>query len=239
MPPAVESSTSGQQLLVGVLSRLFPPFVSGVLASVGNESASCLHPEEQSEVRAVPPRRRQFLAGRACAHAALRAIDADDMPVGKGSAGEPLWPPGVVGSISHTGDLAAAVVARDEDAWGLGLDIEPLEPPLRPGVERLIRTRAELSQAGAPHDLADYTGKIAFCAKECVYKCLFPATRWLLDFQDVTVDVDLHASRYRAVVDDRFRFGGLPLRPLEGRFEVVEGYLLAGLCVPPMGPWAG
>ncbi|MDQ3932236.1 MAG: 4'-phosphopantetheinyl transferase superfamily protein [Actinomycetota bacterium] len=237
MAAATEVCPRRSPLPDGVLAQLFPPFVAGAFAPISAGTASSLHSEEQTAVtRSVAARRYQFTAGRACAHAALRTIGYEGQPVGRGSAGEPLWPPGVVGSISHAGDLAGAVVARAEEAWGLGLDVERLEPPLAPNVERLVLTDSERTCIRPQHDLEAYRGKVAFCVKECVHKCLFPATRWVLDFQDVVVEVDLFRSRYRAVVDDRFRLQGLPLLPLEGRFAVVEGYLLAGLCVPPPGP---
>ncbi|MDP9020846.1 MAG: 4'-phosphopantetheinyl transferase [Actinomycetota bacterium] len=176
----------------------------------------------------MPSRRREFLAGRAAAHAALAAIGRDDGPVGQGPRRQPRWPDGVVGSIAHAGAWAAAVVAGEEHAWGLGVDIEVLEPPLPEDVQRVVA--GPLVTAPARHRLVPYASKIAFSVRESVFKCLFPATGWRLQPADVTVDLELDAGRYRAVVADRSRRRGTALAPIEGRFAVVAGHLLTGAC---------
>ncbi len=142
-----------------------------------------------------------------------------------------MWPPGVVGSISHAAWCGAAV-ALASDAWGIGLDIEVLEPPLEPEVERLIMAPGELSQLKAvtsDHALSPYASKIAFSAKECVIKCLSPRARRLLDLNEVTVELDLSRSAYRAAVGAQLR----PLLPcshgLEGSLGVARGHLLTTL----------
>lgn len=217
---------------------LYPPFVASAVAEV-DAPVSDRHPQEAALVAAAAPaRRRQFLAGRACAHAALEVIGRDGGALLRGREREPLWPAGVVGAIAHSDGLAAAVVARAGDAWGVGLDCEPLDPPLDPAVERLVLAPTEPVPGACGHALGPYRTKIAFCAKECVYKALFPRTRWPLSFPDVAVAVDLVAGRWRATVAGRFRLAGVAPRPLHGRFVVTAGHLLAGLSIPPGGPAA-
>jgi 4'-phosphopantetheinyl transferase EntD len=202
-----------------------------------DDEPPCPYPAERAAIASgMPRRRREFLAGRACAHAALRAIGRDGVAVGRGPMREPLWPAGAVGSISHAGDLAAAIAARAADAWGVGLDIELLDPPLDAAVERLVLRPGELARAAPADPLGPHHPKIAFAVKECVYKCLFPRTQWPLAFHDIEVEINPDRHRFRAVVDDRFRLAGLPLPPLEGRFEVVGDYVLVGLWVGPEGP---
>jgi 4'-phosphopantetheinyl transferase EntD len=167
-------------------------------------------------------RRREFLSGRACAHAALRAIDRDGAPIGRGSMGEPLWPAGVVGSISHGGRLAGAVAARTADVWSVGLDIELLEPPLEAAVERMVLRPGELARGR-------HLARIAFAIKECVYKCLYPGTGWRLGFHDVAVEIDPVSSHYTAEIDGPWRMGASTLGALEGRFAIWRGHVLVGL----------
>lgn len=228
-----ESPTDGA--LSAALTALFPPFVAGALRRVDGGQDADAHPDELAAVAgAAPVRRAQFLAGRTCAHAALRALGRDVPVVARGPTRAPVWPSGVVGSIAHTGELAGAVAATAGEAWGLGLDLEPLAPPLDEGVERLVLTPAERAAERSAHPLGPFAGKIAFCAKECVYKCVSPAAGWPLEFHDVRVALDLAAGRYEAVVAERFRVAGAPLAPLAGRFAVVDGVVLAGLCVGPL-----
>ena len=219
-----------------VLGQLFPPFVRGVMAPLEHASGS-RWPQERAVVGgAADRRRREFLCGRACAHAALAALGRDEGPIGVGARRQPLWPPGVVGSISHAGERVAAVVADASEAWGLGLDVERVDPPLGADVEALVLSPAERRAAAGPGPSGRHRSKFAFSAKESVYKCLFPRTGWRLGFEDATVELDLEdgtsgAGTFRAVVAPRFRSPELDARSLEGRFVVADGYLFTGLAL--------
>ncbi len=221
------------------VTRLYPAWVRTTVmpvVEVGLEPACAA--EGRLVSSATARRRREFAAGRACAHAGLQALGAGDGPIGMGSAREPLWPPGVVGSISHAGTVAGAAVGRDADAWSLGLDIECLDPPLCPDVERLIHADPGKPRPGG-HLLERHRTKIAFSAKECVFKCLYPRTRWLLDFVDVSVSIDLGARRYTAAVSRRFRVPGPDVGVLDGQFAIRDGYIFTSLCIPAASPWTG
>src|SRR6266851_1633075 len=61
---------------------------------------------------ANPARRTEFAAGRAVARAALAGLDVPAGPILPGRAGEPRWPDGVVGSITHCAGYRACAVAR-------------------------------------------------------------------------------------------------------------------------------
>lgn len=180
----------------------------------------------------APRRRKEFLAGRACAHAVLEDLGCEDLPIGRGPFREPLWPPGVVGSIAHAGELAVAVASRSNEAWGLGIDVELLNPSLEAGVAALVLSPAEAA-------LGPREAKVAFAVKECVFKCLFPRTGWRLEFHDVRVALDLDGGRFEARVAERFRLGGQPLPALEGRLAIRAGYVLAGLFMASPGPDRG
>src|SRR5688500_4932672 len=69
---------------------------------------------------------QHFDAGRRCASEAMARLAPTlaDVVVPRGEHGQPLWPPGIVGSISHTGDVVWAAVARRRHAAGLGIDVE-------------------------------------------------------------------------------------------------------------------
>lgn len=217
-----------------IVGRLFPPFVRGALMPAGDPKESPYAEERRAVAGASDSRRREFAAGRACAHAALHAIGCDTGPVGMGTRRQPLWPAGTVGSISHAGSLAGAVVARTDDARGLGFDVEVLDPPLGPDVAAMVAAPAELGEAADGNPLDPYRSKIAFSAKECVYKCLFPLWRRHLEFTDVTLDLDLPGGRFTA------RVAAAPLLDpgtMEGGMVVVPPYLFTGVCLPSAGAW--
>lgn len=226
--------------LASTVAALFPASVGTAVTPLVGEPPGSHALERAAVATAAPVRRHEFLAGRECAHAALRVIGREEgLAVGRGPGREPLWPAGVVGSISHAGGLAGAVAARSADAWGLGLDMEPLEPPLEAAVEGIVLSAGERLQSACVHPLERYRSKIAFSVKECVHKCLFPRTGWSLDFHDVAVDVDLQGMRYDAAVDGSFRLADLALPRLPGRFAVAAGLVLVGLWVGPGGPHHG
>jgi 4'-phosphopantetheinyl transferase EntD len=217
----------------GAARTLLPDTVAVAVAPTHDAASLC--PDEATLVASAgPQRRREFAAGRACAHAALRALGRDGEPIGRGGGGEPLWPAGVVGSISHAGGLAAAAAALVGDASAIGLDIESLDPPLSPPDERFVLAGAAASTLGGDdHPLAPYRSKIAFSAKETVFKCLYPHTGWLLEFGDVDLSLDLDNGGYVATVDSRFCGGGLAGVALSGRFAVSHTHIFTALWLPP------
>lgn len=153
--------------------------------------AVCLSP------RAVPKRRLEFAAGRAAARDAMAALGLPPTAVPQAGDRAPVWPAGVVGSITHTRDCAMAVAALSESVMGLGLDVETVTPL----DDRLIRTictereRQWLQQQDAPGLLA----KLIFSAKEAAYKCQYPLSRRLFGFDGMELELDLAAARFNAV----------------------------------------
>jgi 4'-phosphopantetheinyl transferase EntD len=83
-----------------VLERILPPGVT-VVSTTGERSVD-LYPEEEAAVgNAVEKRRREFVTARACAREALAQLGLPAQPIPAGPRGEPVWPQGVVCSITH------------------------------------------------------------------------------------------------------------------------------------------
>jgi 4'-phosphopantetheinyl transferase EntD len=185
-------------------------------------------PEEAACIRgAGAKRRREFTAGRLCAREALASLGIHGFPLVVGESRVPVWPPGVVGSISHCKGFCGVAVARQGVVGGLGLDVEraePLEPEL---LVRICtpRERERLATRGGAPD----AGKLTFCAKESFYKCYFPLTRTFLGFQDVEVEFEpgLRGFRARLVRADAPSVCGV--RELEGRLAWSDALVFAGV----------
>jgi 4'-phosphopantetheinyl transferase EntD len=123
-------------------SWLLPPGVVVVDRPVRDEVAALL-PEEAAEIaKAVAKRRFEFATGRACARQALAQLGVAPLALVSGPDRAPLWPAGVVGSISHTDRWCAAAVARARDVAALGIDLEPDEP-LAPELWKQVATERE------------------------------------------------------------------------------------------------
>lgn len=101
-----------------------------------------LYPDEDAIVQnAVETRRREFTTARLCAREALIALGFASAPILQDGSRAPIWPEGVVGSITHCAGFRAAV-ARRETVRSLGIDAEP-HLPLPDGVADLVVTAAE------------------------------------------------------------------------------------------------
>ncbi|MCP3919054.1 MAG: 4'-phosphopantetheinyl transferase superfamily protein [bacterium] len=163
---------------------------SAALATAEQE----LDERERDAVRsAVLKRRREFAGGRWCAKRALERLGRPPVPIGVGARREPLWPPDVVGSISHAAGYCVAAVAAREACAALGLDVEPAEDLPRDLWGKILRP-TEVAWLERAADRAGLYAKLIFSAKEAVYKCQYPLTQAWLDFLDIEIVPDL-ASR--------------------------------------------
>ena len=98
-----------------MIEELLPPNVVSVDTFEDRDDA-WLFPEEAALVgKAVERRRREFTTGRACARRALCLLGAPVGPLLHGQRGAPMWPTGVVGSITHCDGYRAAAVGRERD----------------------------------------------------------------------------------------------------------------------------
>jgi 4'-phosphopantetheinyl transferase EntD len=135
-------------------------------------------------------RSQQFAAGRLCARWGLRALGSPEHSLVVGAGGQPSWPAGFCGSISHTKGLVVAVVARTE-ALGrrrIGVDAECLGR-VRTELYRHVFTENEiatLAVTSRPERLAS----TVFSAKEALYKAQYPLTAAWVGFRDVSVEID-------------------------------------------------
>src|SRR3970040_1578684 len=100
--------------------RSLPSNVSLVALDGSKEADFEIFAEEERllPAKASPLRAAEFRLGRRAAHLALKAIGSEPQPILRGSQREPIWPPGVVGSITHAGNHALAAAAFRSDVGG-------------------------------------------------------------------------------------------------------------------------
>jgi 4'-phosphopantetheinyl transferase EntD len=223
-----------------VLSTTFAAlFPEGVVAAElrGLGEPSRLKPEEARSVeRAVPKRIHEFAAGRQCARRALAELGRVDVSIPVAHDRQPLWPPGVVGSITHTAGLCAAVVAESARLAALGVDTE-LARAVKPELWQTICVAEESAwvSALAPAERAAAVA-LLFSAKEAFYKCQYPLVGERLSFADLAVSVlgwgqGHGAFRVRPVRPlaslDRIRAA----QSLRGSYRFHEEFVSAGVCL--------
>lgn len=184
--------------------------------------------------RAVAGRRQEFVTARRCAREALARLGYAPAPIRPGPRREPVWPDGVVGSITHCAGYRAAAVAPAGTLAGLGIDAEPHEP-LPDGVAGVVTVAGEPERLAALRaaDPGTHWDRLLFSAKESVYKAWYPLTgRWLgFEEAELTFDPDGRFTA-RILVDGARADGGPPLEILDGRWRVAGGLLLTAVTVP-------
>ena len=110
------------------LEDLFPAQIRCVFSNQPPENFNLLPEEANAGEKMWPKRLREFAHGRTCARLALARLGFPECAIPVGEHRAPTWPDAIVGSISHSGENAAAVVARKSEFQGLGVDLEVNEP---------------------------------------------------------------------------------------------------------------
>lgn len=196
-----------------------------------------LFPEEEALISAaVAKRRREFTTVRHCARQALARIGFDPMPILRGEQGAPIWPAGVVGSMTHCPGYRAAAVGRADRFATIGVDAEE-HAPLPAGVLSMValpEERARIVDLTAA-DPAVHWDRLLFSAKESVYKAWFPLTRRWLGFDEAEIVIDPAARIWVAhLLVPGPRLAGREVTRFEGRFAVGSDLVVTAvsLAVP-------
>jgi enterobactin synthetase component D / holo-[acyl-carrier protein] synthase len=217
----------------GLIADVLPPMVTAC-ESMGEapEAGTGLFPAEQALLRTAGPQRRaDFTAGRLCARAALGRLGVPAAPILPGPAGEPRWPAGVTGSITHCPGYRACAVALATDVAAIGIDAEP-DQVLPAGLIEAVATgpeRAWIRQlaAAAPAVCWD---RLLFSAKEAACKLWYPLTGQWLGLHDVVI---------RPAVAGTFAVrpggpgAGTRQSPMTGRWMARDGLIITAITWPP------
>ncbi|WP_107450303.1 4'-phosphopantetheinyl transferase family protein [Streptomyces silvensis] len=191
-----------------------------------------LFPEEAAYVaKAVPKRKNEFTTARHCARTALGRIGLPPAPILRGDNGEPVWPAGVVGSMTHCLGYRAAVVARSGEVLSLGVDAEPAEVLKDAGVLELVSDeveRAMLSRLAAA-DTSVPWDRLLFSAKETVYKTWFPLTKRWLGFEEARLDIRADGTFSAEVLVDAPVVAGVALSRFSGTWLVRDGIVVTAI----------
>jgi 4'-phosphopantetheinyl transferase EntD len=188
--------------------------------------------EEPLIARSVAKRRNEFVTARHCARLALAELGISPAPILKGDKGEPCWPDGVVGSLTHCDGYRGAVVGRAEQVRSVGIDAEP-HGVLPNGVLEAVSLPAERCELAAMPDGLHWD-RILFCAKEATYKAWYPLTHRWLGFEDAHIIFDVDADGTTGefvsqILIDPAALSGPPLTALRGRWSVRDGLTLTAI----------
>lgn len=194
-----------------------------VCGRVGDHSSELLTAERVGLERMGDVRRAEYSSGRRVARGALGLLGIADQPV-TSRARVPVWPPGVVGSITHSRTLALAVIGRTDRVRGIGVDVERERRVYERIAARVLLPREceNLAQPDWPTML--------FAAKEAVYKAVNPLVGEYLEFTDVEIVASTDGT-YRAAMT-RPGDSKPVVEAGRGWFQRVEGHWLCVFLVP-------
>lgn len=215
----------------GLLAELLPTWLGGAESFTDPPEAALLPDEEPLVARAVDKRRREVTTTRSCARQALAELGIDPAPIPRGERGEPVWPDGIVGSMTHCEGYRAAVAAHAANVLTVGIDAEPHQT-LPDGVLDVVALPAEIEHLNklSVVDNSVHWDRILFSCKESVYKSWFPIAREWLGFEDAELTFDPQQRTFHA----RLRklgpeVDGAPLEEFDGRWAVRDGLTVTGI----------
>lgn len=192
-------------------------------------------PEEEPLIaKSVAKRRNEFITVRHCARMALGELGVPPVPILKGDKGEPCWPDGVVGSLTHCTGYRGAVVGRSPAVRSVGIDAEPHDV-LPHGVLDAVSLPAERSEIPQAMPTGLHWDRILFCAKEATYKAWFPLTKRWLGFEDAHITFEADGTDATTgqfvsrILIDPEALSGPPLNELRGRWSVERGLVLTAI----------
>jgi 4'-phosphopantetheinyl transferase EntD len=216
-----------------MLEELLPNEVVAVETREDAMDVDLFPTEEVIVERAVEKRRREFTTVRACAREAFVRLGLPAVPVTTGERGEPQWPTGVVGSITHCEGYRACALARSHEIVAVGIDAEP-NAPLPDGVLGDIARAEELPwlERLRREEPTVHWDRLLFSAKESVYKAWFPLARRWLGFEDaiVTVEPALRTFSARLLVPGP-TLADRPLDGFAGRWLMRDGLVLTAIAL--------
>lgn len=212
-----------------VLDGLFEP---GIGVACGDPRANwppALPLEEASIRHAVAKRQLEFRAGRALAREAMAGLGLPPFPVPVAEDRAPIWPEGLVGSISHCDDLCVVAVGRRSDGVvAIGVDVEPAQPLPDDVRDEICLAEEKAWLSGLDQRNRLLFERLIFCAKESAYKCQYGVTGQMFGFDALCVRVDRARFQFEARFTrpiGPFRFG----QALVGRYVMTEQHLVAGM----------
>jgi len=228
-----------QRFPAGLIGSVLPGRVAAA-ESCGAAPAggAGLFAAEREAVRtAALERQSDFTAGRLCARAALARLGVAAAPILPGPAGEPRWPAGVTGSITHCAGYRACAVALTDDVRGIGIDAEP-DQPLPAGLLEAVAAgpeRARVAELSASPAAVSWD-RLLFSAKEAAAKLWYPLTGQWSALRDVAIVLRAGGTFTARLPGPARAAAPGPAGRLTGRWLARGGLIVTAVTCPPAPP---
>lgn len=222
---------SGANFVSRLMGDLLDPAV-GSHEEFDDVAGLVLYPSERELVNGASDARvREFATVRHCARTALAALGYDAaVPLTHGSSRQPLWPDGIVGSMTHCRGYRAAAVAAATHFASIGIDVER-HAPLPDGILEAVTRPEERDQI---HFLSSIKANVSwprvlFSAKEATYKTWYPLTGRWLGFHDVSISLDANGGFVAKLLVLGPVVSDSRVSAFNGRWSVNRGLVLTAI----------
>ena len=213
---------------MGALKDLFSSSVAITETRNAKIDASFLSLAERTYLENVSQnRKREFIAGRFCAHEAMVLANITAKHIQIGEKGEPIWPSNIVGSITHSHGYAAAAVARKSDILSLGIDAEVDEPLSSKVLRRISNDQEHQWAKTVGGTLVQHPGKVLFSAKEATYKAWYPITHEWLGFKEALINFHDQGNTFTVHIQKNG-----PIKEMHGKYMIREDVIVTAIEVP-------
>ena len=169
---------------------------------VENSEVSALHLEKAkaSNPQMSSKKLMRWVRGRKAAYTALKRLGCERPPdVAQGTGGEPVWPDGICGSITHCEPWSVVVAMRSSSEASLGIDMENAARISDLEICSLVCRNSErdwVLDSNDPHARLC----VMFSAKEALFKCVYPRCRRYIDFKEAELLWCADRSCFEAVL---------------------------------------
>ncbi|MEM9472975.1 MAG: 4'-phosphopantetheinyl transferase superfamily protein [Pseudomonadota bacterium] len=180
--------------------------------------------EAAAMTRAVKKRRNEFHTGRRLSRVALAKLGCAATAIPADEHRVPVWPPGFVGTISHSRNLCIAHVGLTHDLVGVGVDVELRKSLPADVASRICRADESPGRSGE-------AALLHFVAKEAFYKAYFPSARTFLEYHDVRIEPDETRGTFRASLMANNKPALAGRRSFKGRIAPLDDHIAAALWI--------
>jgi 4'-phosphopantetheinyl transferase EntD len=144
--------------------------------------------EEEAKLvkKAVLRRKEEFASGRFCARKALSILGFKAQVIGVGNLRQPLWPRGIIGSISHDSQIAVAICLQRGEIQDVGIDIHHIITDIEyDHIEDVFLSLEEKNVIKWNGD--KHKRPLFFAAKEATVKALSSQAQRMISLKEIII----------------------------------------------------
>jgi len=218
------------EILQETLQILLPEQAVCAAVYIGDAKPSQFKEEQISVKNAVLNRKSEFYAGRIAARNALKKLGVLPITIPVGPGRMPIWPEGIIGSITHTRIYAMAATAYTASLKGIGIDLEKnarITADLLEHLNSSCRKDVSLKCRQALNSKGICAQTLEFSIMEASFKAYFSITQHYIEWEEVSCDIDPDTNCFTIKISDSFTPSTNNVNRIMGRFGLVDAHLIS------------